>query len=72
MSGGCESFARTDNRFAVLADFECTFSVTNEEGEVKEVLHGLSKIIWVHDEFEDIDRAGGLKNVLDLNTLLAA
>ena len=51
---------RTDEGLA-LVDVERALAVADEEGEVEEILDGLPEVARVHDEPEEVDRAGLLR-----------
>lgn len=63
--------SRTNDRFTIVVDFECTFSVTDDERKIEEVLHGLRKIVWIYDKFEQVDGASGFKNFFNLRVVSA-
>ena len=47
----------TNHGFAcVFVRVEGTFAVSDEEGEVEQVLDGLPEVVRVDDEFEDVHR----------------
>lgn len=45
---------RTDDGFPIFLDLERTFTISDQEREVKQVLDGLRKIVRVDDESEKI------------------
>lgn len=65
-----KSSSRTDDRFAVLVNLECTFSVTDNKRKIEEIFHRLRKVVWVYDEFEKVDRASSFENILNLKVFL--
>ena len=45
----------TNDRFAcIFVGVEGTLAVSDEEREVEQVLHGLPKVVWVDNKFENI------------------
>lgn len=68
----CDRYSsRTDDRFAIIVDLECTFSVTDDERKIEKIFHRLRKVVWIYDEFEKIDRASVFKNIFYLRPELA-
>lgn len=61
---------RTNDRFTVVVDLKCTFSVADDKRKVEEIFHGLCKVIWVYNEFEKVDRARRFENIFNLKLLL--
>lgn len=55
----------TDNRLAVV-NVQCTFPISDQKREVEHVLDGLSEVLRVDDEFEEVDAAKILEKVFKL------
>lgn len=48
----------TDDRFSLLIRFHRDFTVSNQERKVEKIFNGLTKVIGINDELEEIDLAG--------------
>lgn len=55
----------TDHRFSRL-EFQTTAPISDEEGKIEKVLHGLCKIIRVDNKPEQVDRPAVFKDMVDL------
>jgi hypothetical protein len=54
---GIEQEELTDDGFPILLDFERTFAVPDQKGEVEQVLDGLRKVVRIGDESKKVHGA---------------